>query len=93
MSKGFNSRIENDFLNDFPSICSTLSFCVYSPAVFVVPYCFRGFNAVNIATATEKRQTVAKAAVHASAVFLSLCDQRISASQAAAHLPERFRKM
>jgi len=53
----------------------------------------RGFKNVRIAIATETRHTVANTAIQASASLLSFWDQRISASQAAAHLPERFRKM
>lgn len=71
-----------------------VSLCERSlPAGVVSIGLLRGFKSVRIAIATETRHIVANMAIQASASLLSFWDQRISASQAAAHLPERFRKI
>lgn len=64
-----------------------------SPAVVVNTGCLRGFRSVRTAVATEMRHTVASTVIQPSVSLLSLWDHMISASHAAAHLPERFRKM
>lgn len=48
---------------------------------------------MKIAITTEMRHTVVNTTIQASVSTLSFWDHRMSASQAAAHLPERFKKM
>lgn len=65
----------------------------FLPAVVVSTGCLRGFRSVKIAITTEMRHTVVNTTIQASVSTLSFWDHRMSASQAAAHLPERFKKM
>jgi len=64
-----------------------------SPAVEVSLGCLRGFRSVRMAIVAETRHIVANTVIQASVSLLSFWDHMISASHAAAHLPERFRKI